>query len=134
LLVISVVFQHTQLSFDAEVFLEEIRDTVADEVVADDGTDVSDVAFSPLPFGPRKAAAKFSLMARAKVGRLSVSKANELVYQKTLLRLFEEYNVRYSAREEILPAAIMACFVNGKEWDLLDEILECFRADPEGRK
>jgi len=68
-----------------------------------------------------------AMHARAKVGRLAPSRANELVYQRIILDYFDDIHLRLSDRDRCLAQAIAACFIVDKEWDLVDEILSFFK-------
>nr|UHS72146.1 MAG: hypothetical protein [Tombusviridae sp.] len=76
-----------------------------------------------------KFAIRCAMMARAKVGRLTPTKANELVYQRVLLDHFDEINLRLVDRDTCMARCVAACFITSKEWDLVDEMLEHARAE-----
>jgi hypothetical protein len=57
----------------------------------------------------RKFACKIATRAISKVGLLSPTRANKLVYQKVCLDIMESLNVRYVDRVRVLPYAIAAC-------------------------
>lgn len=61
---------------------------------------------------------KYALKAQAKVGMLTNTKANRLVYETLLLRIFEEHNMRYVDRIKHLGPCLLACFVHPESYDL----------------
>nr|UHS72171.1 MAG: hypothetical protein [Tombusviridae sp.] len=69
-------------------------------------------------------ACKLAVRAISKVGMLSATKANALVYQKVILDEMRTLNVRYSDRVRILPLAIAACLDRPEE---VRKVEECIR-------
>lgn len=63
----------------------------------------------------RSFACKIATRAISKVGLLSPTRANKLVYQKVCLDIMEGLNVRYVDRVRVLPYAIAACLCRPEE-------------------
>jgi hypothetical protein len=78
-----------------------------------------------------KAAVKFALLATSRVGCLTPSVANRLVYETTLLRLFEEHNVRFNLRMDLLGGALVACFIRPKSYDQALTVIQHLSLDTE---
>jgi len=64
-----------------------------------------------------KTAIKFALRAQSKVGLLPCSNVNRLVYETTLLNIFEEFHVRHNVRLDLLGDALIACFIRTENYD-----------------
>jgi hypothetical protein len=62
-----------------------------------------------------KFACKIAIRAISKVGLLSPTKANALVYQKVILDEMRALNVRCADRVRVLPLAIAACLERPEE-------------------
>nr|UHS72240.1 MAG: hypothetical protein [Tombusviridae sp.] len=69
-------------------------------------------------------ACKLAVRAISKVGLLSATKANALVYQKVLLDEMRSLNVRYNDRIRILPLAIAACLDRPEEVRKVEECIK----------
>nr|UHS72291.1 MAG: hypothetical protein [Tombusviridae sp.] len=69
-------------------------------------------------------ACKLAVRAISKVGLLSATKANALVYQKVVLDEMKTLNVRYSDRVRILPLAIAACLDRPEEVRKVEECIK----------
>jgi hypothetical protein len=81
----------------------------------------------------KRAAVKFGLMAQAKVGVLSPTVANRLVYETVLLRIFEEQHVRHNIRLELLGEALLSCFVRPESYEIALRVIDSLNA-PERHK
>jgi len=64
-----------------------------------------------------KTAIRFALRAQSKVGVLPCSNVNRLVYETTLLNIFEEFGVRHNVRMDLLGDALVACFIRTENYD-----------------
>jgi len=64
-----------------------------------------------------KTAIKFALRAQSKVGILPCSNVNRMVYETTLLNIFDEFHVRHNVRMDLLGDALIACFVRSENYD-----------------
>jgi len=69
-------------------------------------------------------ACKIATRAIAKVGLLTPSKANKLVYQKVILDILAQQNVRYADRLRVLPLAIAACLNRPEEIQAQERCIE----------
>lgn len=82
----------------------------------------------PVSFNSRTAV-KFAILAQSKVGILKPSVANRLVYETTLLHIFEDFNVRHNIRMELLGEALVACFIRPDEYKRALAIIEMMGED-----
>lgn len=87
---------------------EDIKDSEGNDIVI--GSRLTNVVAT---VGPRrnKYAAKIAQVARSKVGYLSNTPENKLIYQRVLLEIMDKDCVRYCDRDYTLPLAIGLCFV-----------------------
>jgi hypothetical protein len=76
------------------------------------------VSFSPAT------ATKFAFIAMSKVGCLTPTNANRMVYETALLHIFDEYNVRHNIRMELLGEALVACFIRPESYNRAIRIIE----------
>nr|UHS72222.1 MAG: hypothetical protein [Tombusviridae sp.] len=77
-------------------------------------------------------ACKVATRAIAKVGLLKPTKANALVYQKVILDILKDMNVRYVDRLRVLPLAIAACLDRPEEVNLVEEVIDHLLTVPSG--
>jgi len=97
-------------------FTEQIASAWAGELVSTPETDLAD-SHEGIQCVKNKTgfACKVATRAIAKVGLLKPTKANQLVYQKVILDILAQQNVRYADRLRVLPLAIAACLQRPEE-------------------
>nr|UHS72025.1 MAG: hypothetical protein [Tombusviridae sp.] len=109
---------------DARFFLS-LRKNLASawEIALEDGElEKTDI---PQPVKVKNAfACRLAVRAISKVGLLSATRANALVYQKVILDDMRELNVRCADRVRVLPLAIAACLDRPKE---VSQVESCIR-------
>ncbi len=76
-------------------------------------------------------AVKVAQAARAKVGILSNTRANELVYQRVCLDVMRDLNVRYTDIDRHIGMAMLACFINNETNTVALDAIKALR-DQEG--
>jgi hypothetical protein len=97
-----------------------MRTTYDKELDSDDADLVKD---APVAVSKRTAV-KFALLAQSKVGCLDPTPANRLVYETTLLHIFDEYNVRRNIRMLLLGEALVACFIRPELYDRARKVID----------
>nr|WOC94064.1 replication protein [Gorica tombusvirus 1] len=88
---------------------KEIKGKDGEDVLT--GTRVVGVVSSTGRRRRRPYAAKMAQVARAKVGYLTNTPENRLIYQRVILELMEKDRLRYVDRDYNLPLALGCCFV-----------------------
>jgi hypothetical protein len=84
-----------------------------------------DLKFEPVKAKKRsKFACKLAIRAISRVGMLSPTKANALVYQKVLLDDMQSLHVRMSDRVRVLPLAIAACLDRPEEVQKVERCIQ----------
>ncbi len=78
--------------------------------------DVEDFPKDTPPVINGRTAVRFALIAQGRVGMLSPTGANRLVYETVLLKIFDEYHVRHNIRVRLLGEALVACFIRPDEY------------------
>jgi hypothetical protein len=111
-----------ELALDPEVveWFNDIKSKYRDEL----SSDSDNLPTTGEVVASRKTAVKFALMAQSKVGMLSPSTANREVYERVLLQLFNEHNVRYNIRVSLMGEALVSCFIQPKEYVRAREVVE----------
>nr|UHS72188.1 MAG: hypothetical protein [Tombusviridae sp.] len=69
-------------------------------------------------------ACKVATMAISRVGLLKATKANALVYQKVVLDVLSDMNVRHVDRLQVLPVAVAACLDRPRSVDIVEGCIE----------
>jgi len=107
------------LDAEAQRFFKQVKADYFVELNDDPevGETVVDVKSSRAPI-------KFAVLAQSKVGILSPTVANRLVYETVLLRIFEEQRVRHNIRLELLGEALLACFVRPESYEIALRVIE----------
>jgi hypothetical protein len=103
--------------------IKEMYNTEIDDEDAKDLDDSEPIAFS------NKTAVKFAIQAQSKVGCLKPSVANRLVYETTLLHLFDELHVRRNIRMALLGEALIACFIRPESYKRALDVIEVLSSD-----
>jgi len=111
------------IGLDAETVLwfRKVHSTYFDETADESAADLGE-GISIVP--SRRTAVKFAIKAQSKLGMLEPTKANRMVYETTLLRLFEEHRVRNNVRISLLGEALVACYVRPKEYQYALDVID----------
>nr|UHS72245.1 MAG: hypothetical protein [Tombusviridae sp.] len=86
--------------------------------------DIPDIPQRPGKTLRRRLAVKLASRAISKVGLLSATRANSLVYQKVIIDEMDNMKVRYCDRVNILPEAIIACLHRSEDVQRVERCLE----------
>jgi hypothetical protein len=117
-----VVYFVASVGLDAETikWFERVRNTYDKELKSDEPDLNKEV---PIVIC-KSTAVKFALLAQSKVGCLDATNANRLVYETTLLHIFDEYHVRHNVRMTLLGEALVACFIRPEAYDRARKVIE----------
>jgi hypothetical protein len=109
-----VLYLTAQVTLDPSTlrWFAAIRDSYTD-VVAGDHEDLDSA--QPVAINSRTAI-RFALIAQSRVGILSPSNANRMVYETVLLKVFDEYHVRHNIQLRLLGDALVACFIRPENY------------------
>ena len=77
----------------------------------------------------KKTAVRYAILAQSKVGILKPTVANRLVYETTLLHIFDEFHVRHNVRMTLLGEALVACFLRPIDYQRALEVIENLGGD-----
>lgn len=109
--------------------LEDAWNDVLEEAIETDLPDKNEAVLEVPHSSRRRFACKLATKAIARVGLLKPTKANALVYQKVVLDVMSDMNVRCVDRLQVLPIAVAACLDRPKEVAMVERCISYLSTD-----